>query len=131
AWEILLVGLAFIPVTLPKSPRHITHKIFERVFRPEDRPVYMKKESQPTHTTLIYRLPYGVPYKKVEALHHLGIFEEALNKRVDMSHENGRLHITVYKENIPERVDFNGGMDWLESQGEEVPQLRQNAPHGR
>ena len=58
-------------------------------------------------TEYIYRLPLGMPYKKLEYLNdNIGVFKDGLNKNVELDFKGGRLLVSVYENDLPEKVNF-------------------------
>jgi len=55
----------------------------------------------------IYRLPLGMPYKKLEYLNdNIGVFKDGLNKNVELEYKNGLLFVYVYEKDLPEKYNF-------------------------
>src|SRR5699024_2803600 len=56
----------------------------------------------------VFKLPLGMPYKKLEYLNeNIGVFEDGLHKNVELDFKNGKLHIYVYDNNLPKEWKFN------------------------
>lgn len=58
-------------------------------------------------TEYIYKLPLGIPYKKLEILNSdIGVFKDGLDKNVELKYENGLLHVYVYENDLPKKINF-------------------------
>lgn len=73
-------------------------------------------------TVYIYKLPLGIPYKKLEYLNdNIGVFKDGLNKNVELNYKNGLLFVYVYENYLPEKINFEEvyNYDELESSSRE------------
>jgi DNA segregation ATPase FtsK/SpoIIIE, S-DNA-T family len=53
-------------------------------------------------TEYVYRLPLGMPYKKLEFLNdNVGVFEDGLHKKVEVNWDGGMMHLLVYETELP------------------------------
>lgn len=60
----------------------------------------------------VYRLPLGLPYKKLEYLNdNIGVFKDGLHKNVELDFDNGMLHVNVYETELP--TQFNFGEEFI------------------
>lgn len=58
-------------------------------------------------TEYVYRLPLGLPYKKIELLNsNIGVFKDGLNKNIDIDFNNGLMILSVYETDLPEVLNF-------------------------
>src|SRR5690625_140922 len=58
-------------------------------------------------TDYIYKLPLGLPYKKLEYLNdNIDVFKDGLNKNVELDFKNGLLIVSVYENDLPEKINF-------------------------
>lgn len=71
-------------------------------------PQYIRKEpiknDKNDHVGMlyVYRLPLGLPYKKIEYLNdNIGVFKDGLHKNVELEFNNGMLHVKVYETQLP------------------------------
>lgn len=64
------------------------------------------------YTLYTYHVPYGLVDDE-----KLNVLEKVLNKPVEILFENQKLHIKVYKEKLPARIDY----DWSMTDGWRVP----------
>lgn len=55
----------------------------------------------------VYRLPLGLPYKKLEYLNeNVGVFEDGLHKNVEFEFDGGMMHVSVYETDLPKLWDY-------------------------
>ncbi len=55
----------------------------------------------------VYRLPLGMPYKKLEYLNdNIGVFKDGLHKNVDVKWDGGMLHLLVYETQLPKLWNY-------------------------
>ncbi|MDC3414248.1 FtsK/SpoIIIE domain-containing protein [Terrihalobacillus insolitus] len=53
-------------------------------------------------TEYVYRLPLGMPFKKLEYLNeNVGVFKDGLHKNVELDWDGGMLHVNVYETDLP------------------------------
>lgn len=58
-------------------------------------------------TEYIYRLPLGMPFKKLEYLNeNVGVFKDGLHKNVEIEFDGGMMHVNVYDSDLPASWDF-------------------------
>lgn len=58
-------------------------------------------------TKYVFRLPLGMPYKKLEALNdNAGVFSDGLGKKVEVDWDGGMMHVFVYEDDIPKKWLF-------------------------
>ena len=110
----LLLVLAIKPGEM--SDRKKIEKIFEyvKVWTVSETGIKQRCEFIMEHdlgngigTEYIYRLPLGMPYKKLEYLNdNIGVFKDGLNKNVELDFKGGRLLVSVYENDLPEKVNF-------------------------
>lgn len=66
----------------------------------------------------VYRLPLGLPYKKLEYLNdNIGVFKDGLHKNVEIEFDGGMLHVNVYETDLPNKWSFED----VELKGWKVP----------
>ncbi|GGJ85858.1 cell division protein FtsK [Lentibacillus kapialis] len=65
-------------------------------------PKLFKKHKSDTYTLYSYHVPYGLIDDD-----KLNVLEKTLNKPVSVSFAKGKLHIKVYKNNLPRRLKYN------------------------
>lgn len=82
-------------------------------YRVKDRePKLIRTRRTYDYTTYTYHVPYGLTDDgKLEVL------EKVLDRPVDISFTDGKLHVKVYANNLPSRVHY----DWAPSNGWKVP----------
>lgn len=87
-------------------------------------PQYMRKEpvsnddEEQIGMLYVYRLPLGLPYKKLEYLNdNIGVFKDGLHKNVEIEFDGGMLHVNVYETDLPKRWNFED----IELDGWKVP----------
>lgn len=69
-------------------------------------------------TEYVYRLPLGLPYKKLEYLNdNVGVFKDGLHKNVEIEFDGGMVHVNVYDTDLPGSWDYQNE----ELKGWEVP----------
>lgn len=55
----------------------------------------------------VYRLPLGLPYKKLEFLNdNVGVLKDGLHKNVEIEWDGGMLHVNVYETDLPKKWNF-------------------------
>ncbi|WP_156290805.1 FtsK/SpoIIIE domain-containing protein [Oceanobacillus salinisoli] len=55
----------------------------------------------------VYRLPLGLPYKKLEYLNdNIGVFKDGLHKNVEIEFDGGMLHVNVYETDLPRKWNY-------------------------
>lgn len=58
-------------------------------------------------TEYVYRLPLGMPYKKLEYLNeNVGVFQDGLHKNVELEWDGGMMHVNVYETDLPKSYDY-------------------------
>ena len=75
-------------------------------------PQLIKTNSTDNSTTYTYSVPFGLVDDE-----KLNVLEKVLNKPVKISFTNQKLHIKVYKEKLPDRIDY----DWNKTESWTVP----------
>lgn len=68
------------------------------------KPQYIRKAPiENVGTEYVYRLPLGLPFKKLEYLNeNVGVFKDGLHKNVEINWDGGMLHVNVYETDLPE-----------------------------
>lgn len=80
-------------------------------------------------TSYVYRLPLGLPYKKLAYLNdNIGVFKDGLNKNVELEFEGGKLHVNVYEKDLPKKLLYKEAVNhvvestrWGDLQGDDLP----------
>lgn len=87
-------------------------------------PQYVRKEAITDENNnqigmlYVYRLPLGLPYKKLEYLNdNIGVFKDGLHKNVEIEFDGGMLHVNVYETDLPNKWSFED----VELKGWKVP----------
>ncbi len=86
-------------------------------------PLFIRKEEIKEGDKLVgmlyvYRLPLGLPYKKLEYLNeNIGVFKDGLHKNVEIEFDGGMLHVNVYEGGLPKLWNYGN----YQLEGWEVP----------
>jgi len=95
-------------------------------------PQYIRKEKvtnedrEEIGMLYVYRLPLGLPYKKLEYLNeNVGVFKDGLHKNVEIEFDNGMLHVNVYETDLPEKWNYENVKlnDWTVPIGKTYKEL--------
>lgn len=78
----------------------------------DQEPRLFKTDKKDTHTLYTYHVPYGLIDDD-----KLKVLEKVLNKPVDISFVNQKLHIKVYKNKIPVKIEY----EWSKTTGWTIP----------
>lgn len=91
----------------------IQHTFRNLNYRVKDQePRLFNKHQTDRYTLYTYHVPYGLVDDE-----KLSVLEKVLNKPVEIVFKNQKLHIKVYKEKLPTRIDY----DWSMTDGWTVP----------
>lgn len=64
-------------------------------------------EEKEIGTKYVYRLPFGLPHKKLEFLNdNIGVFQDGLHKNVEFEWDGGMMHLNVYEIDIPKKWHY-------------------------
>ncbi len=67
----------------------------------------LNDEEKEIGTKYVYRLPFGLPHKKLEFLNNnIGVFEDGLHKNVEFEWDGGMMHLNVYEIEIPKKWNY-------------------------
>lgn len=70
----------------------------------------------------VYRLPLGLPYKKLEYLNdNVGVFKDGLHKNTELEWDNGMLHVNVYDASLSTGWNYKEVLGALEENSWSVP----------
>lgn len=112
------IGIAALVPKRKTDDRKNIELIFKRLgigFMDKDKPVYPKRgknfpiilNGKQIGITYTYKMPIGLPSNKLaKAQGESGIFEDALNKPVDIEFKNGFMQVHVYDEKMPREVPY-------------------------
>lgn len=71
-------------------------------------------ENEEVGVEYVYRLPLGMPSKKLEYLNKdIGVFKDGLHKDVEVEYDGGMLHMSVYETGLPSKWDYEEAIKQL------------------
>lgn len=132
---VLLLAL-FLPAN--RSNRHTINQIFERsgLYTRDlkgniQKPTLIKCHKSESHDTYLFKLPLGLPFKKLKILNDdIRMFSDGLNKHTTVEFKNGIMFLRVFHKNLPKRVDYIGekleSTDRADIRQDDISRLRQD-----
>lgn len=87
------------------------------------KPKYYRKEAiDDIGMKYVYRLPLGLPYKKLEILNdNIGVFKDGLHKNVELEFDGGMLHVNVYDNDLPTKYHYREILKEIKDNSWEIP----------
>ena len=141
---LLSLGL-LLTLFVPRfqSNRQTINQIFEnaRLFTRDlkgniHKPILLRSHQKETHTTYIYKMPLGIPFKKLQVLNDdIGLFSDGLGKHTIVEYKDGVVLMRVFHKNLPGKVMYNEqpiieieveSTDRSVAHGDDLPRLRQD-----